>query len=531
MANPVEILNKNRAWYKLNRTKSVLTDQQLPEFWKAVASLKRTATRDFFLLLLLTGLRRSEAQTLRWENVDLHAKTLRIPAELAKNHHEHILPLSDVLVELLTHRKTVSRQFEWVFPRADGKRFLSHQTYSSQLIGKTIGSNFSPHASRRTFVTMASRIGIPHHIVKKLVNHVQFVDVASTYVILSTECLREPMQQITDKFMSLMECGDPSPWWTTSRKTVPTLVEVLQKYLDEKRLRNCTRINYEKALRVDLNDWLNLPVIKITEEMVEVRRNELLKTKASVTVHQTLCVLRAILNFAKQNYETSGGNTVISENPVRNLKRIAESGYSRTYIGDTQLAHWSKALKTGEWVTSRDYLLFLMLSGMRMREAMGLKWSDVDLEQGIILMRAEICKNRHGYCLPLSTFLRDFLLKRKALCGDSAYVFPGKHGSGYLSSCQRIVDRICMKTGHKFNLNDVRRTFINAALKAGISAHLVRKLINSVSSRDNLDFVEVDMEELRAAMEMISQRLIHLMDWNNENIAVADHSSAIDNMA
>lgn len=88
-----------------------------------------------------------------------------------------------------------------------------------------------------------------------------------------------------------------------------------------------------------------------------------------------------------------------------------------------------------------------------------------------------------------------------------------------MSSCQRIVDRICLKTGHKFILNDVRRTFINAALRAGVSAHLVRRLINSVSCRDSLEFVEVDTEELRAAMETISQRLLKLMACNGDNSA------------
>ncbi len=144
------------------------------------------------------------------------------------------------------------------------------------------------------------------------------------------------------------------------------------------------------------------------------------------------------------------------------------------------------------------------------------------------MKRAEICKNRHAYCLPLSKYMRDFLLRRKEICAaDSAYVFPEKNGSGHLSSCQRIVDRICLKTGHKFILNDLRRTLINAALRAGVS-HLVRKLINSVSTRDTLEFVEVDIEELREAMETTSERLLRLLKGNYEKTAFA---CAVDDMA
>lgn len=37
--------------------------------------IENETLRDYLLLVLLTGLRREEAATLKWENVDLAAKT------------------------------------------------------------------------------------------------------------------------------------------------------------------------------------------------------------------------------------------------------------------------------------------------------------------------------------------------------------------------------------------------------------------------------------------------------------------------
>ncbi|KTD24022.1 phage-related integrase [Legionella maceachernii] len=41
-----------------------------------VQQLQNDVFRDYLLLILLTGLRRQEAATLRWDQVDLNAKNL-----------------------------------------------------------------------------------------------------------------------------------------------------------------------------------------------------------------------------------------------------------------------------------------------------------------------------------------------------------------------------------------------------------------------------------------------------------------------
>lgn len=117
IANPVQILSKNRAWYKETHSPDVLADHQLPVWYQAVMSLKSAKIRDFFLLLLLTGLRRGEGLQLKWEQIDFDARVLTIPAEEAKNSNEHKLPLSDFVLALLAQRKADSPDSPWVFPR------------------------------------------------------------------------------------------------------------------------------------------------------------------------------------------------------------------------------------------------------------------------------------------------------------------------------------------------------------------------------------------------------------------------------
>jgi integrase len=108
--NPVLKLNQNKLWYKTNRREMVVPDHKLAAWAEAVMALESTSVRDYLLLLILTGLRRTEAQTLTWADINFGDQTLTIPAERSKNHREHRLPLSDFLLALLAHRKTQTKQ-------------------------------------------------------------------------------------------------------------------------------------------------------------------------------------------------------------------------------------------------------------------------------------------------------------------------------------------------------------------------------------------------------------------------------------
>lgn len=65
------------------------------------------------MLVILTGLRRQDAASLRWEQVDMKTKTLRIID--TKNNVPHTLPLSTYLRNLLQIRLATAKS-DFVFP-------------------------------------------------------------------------------------------------------------------------------------------------------------------------------------------------------------------------------------------------------------------------------------------------------------------------------------------------------------------------------------------------------------------------------
>lgn len=197
--NPVAVLSRTRSWYRIGRRQTVIQRHQLRPWFDAVAALENEGARDFFLLTVLTGLRRSEGLGLTWDRVDLEAGTLTIAD--TKAYRRHTLPLTDFLGELLARRKAETPlDCSWVFADARG-RHLQNLRFALEQVESTSDVSFCVHDLRRTFATVAESLDIPAYALKRLLNHSTGSDVTAGYIIADVERLRAPMQKITDYFL------------------------------------------------------------------------------------------------------------------------------------------------------------------------------------------------------------------------------------------------------------------------------------------------------------------------------------------
>ena len=90
-ANPV--IGSNRPVEGPPRER-VLSDYELLAIWNACG----TGDYDYgriVRVLVLTGCRREEVGGLRWSEIDLFERLIRLPAERCKNGRAHDVPLSD----------------------------------------------------------------------------------------------------------------------------------------------------------------------------------------------------------------------------------------------------------------------------------------------------------------------------------------------------------------------------------------------------------------------------------------------------
>lgn len=201
-ANPVRRLK--RQWYDEPRRTRMVRAEDLPKFYGAVCSLQNAVARDYILLLLFTGFRRGEAATLRWDDIDLTERVIRLSAPHTKAGRKLDLPMSDLVRDLLVARRAIGNA-GFVFPGPGASGHISDTGLPLSTVEKATGIKVSAHDLRRTFITIAESADISPLALKALVNHSLGNDVTAGYVQMTTERLREPVQRVADKIKAL--CG------------------------------------------------------------------------------------------------------------------------------------------------------------------------------------------------------------------------------------------------------------------------------------------------------------------------------------
>lgn len=313
-----------------------------------------------------------------------------------------------------------------------------------------------------------------------------------------------------------------------------TLNTAFEAYLKvRKTLKPSTIAGYRKLMNGPLGVWKDKRLVDITKDMVGARHTSIAenrirnpeKGKAGAYANQAMVFLRAIFNFAMAHYQTKNGEYIIKENPVKRLSETRawyEDVRRDSVITQEQLPKWVNAVmslnvdahgRSAE--VARDYLLFLLFTGLRRSEGACLKWEHVDMQGRTFT----VCNTKNGtdHTLPMSGFLNDLLKKRQS-SKINDYVFPSsvKEG-GYLVEPQQYMDIVTRVSGVNFILHDLRRTFLTIADSVGTPAYVLKKLANHTVKNDvTAGYIVLDIERLRKYMQSISDYIIGISGFNYE---------------
>jgi integrase len=197
--NPVAILSEKREWNKVEGRTDRIYASQIPAWWKAAAA-ERPDVASYFITLILTGQRRSEALAMRWDWLNLEEGILTIPAEFTKAKRQHELLLGTWLKTHLRARKEVCETRgtgPWVFPgHVTGARLVNPEKPRIR-IAKRSGVAFTPHSLRRTFAGIASEQRVQPFVVRRLLNHSKG-SITEAYAQIAPAELRAAMQAVED---------------------------------------------------------------------------------------------------------------------------------------------------------------------------------------------------------------------------------------------------------------------------------------------------------------------------------------------
>lgn len=155
---------------------------------------------------------------MQWRELDNRDKTWIIPGSRTKNGREHLVHLSPLawsIIEDLAAKAPVIAEgrfaYPFVFP-ATPTTYISGFSVAKQAIDETIeeifGSSLEPwrlHDLRRTGATGLASIGVPPHIVERILNHISAKDVGGLTGIYQRFQYAEERKQALLKWTSYVE--------------------------------------------------------------------------------------------------------------------------------------------------------------------------------------------------------------------------------------------------------------------------------------------------------------------------------------
>ena len=161
--NPVAGTNKRA---ENNPRERSLSDAEAAAVWLAAPDNRYG---QIVRLILLTGCRRDEIGGLKWSEIDTEARTITLPRERTKNGQEHIVPLTDAALAIITGCNNERRDRDYVF----GKRGFSDWSHSKAEFNEVVKlkEDWTLHDLRRTVRTGLGKLGVQPHVAEAVLDH------------------------------------------------------------------------------------------------------------------------------------------------------------------------------------------------------------------------------------------------------------------------------------------------------------------------------------------------------------------------
>lgn len=173
------------------------------EFPRFMAAVEASSLRDFFLLALFTGARRSNIQAMRWQDVNLDEFTWTIPK--TKNGDPQTIALPPEAVEIIKARKQAAIVGAvYVFPGIGKTGHLVEPKRAWDQILEAAGlENLRIHDLRRTLGSWQARQGASLTVIGKSLGH-RTQQATAIYSRLDLDPVRVSVEQAT---AAMVEAG------------------------------------------------------------------------------------------------------------------------------------------------------------------------------------------------------------------------------------------------------------------------------------------------------------------------------------
>ena len=163
--NVVELTDAVKYEKKRGNALSIMQQEQF------IKALEGKRVKWLMLFYLYTGVRRSEATSLEWSDINEKERLILIRGTKTYDSYRHILLTDEIKMILEEQRKQTEREFGTRYQSKNPKKIFDYSpSYVSQAFKKLCPTH-RLHDLRHTFITRCAECGINVNVCQQLVGH------------------------------------------------------------------------------------------------------------------------------------------------------------------------------------------------------------------------------------------------------------------------------------------------------------------------------------------------------------------------
>ena len=270
--------------------------------------------------------------------------------------------------------------------------------------------------------------------------------------------------------------------------------------------------SYKDLYEARIRDTLGyMPLKEIKPIHVQQLINNEAKKHKSSTVMQTLICL-------KQMFESAVDNGMIEQTPITKTVKVksGENNERRVLTADEQVRLTQYIQENG--FTHDKIVLFILETGLRFGELLGLKWSDIDFKGRMIHVNRSMCwvseykayvevtpKTKAGARdIPMTDRAYEILKSITVSRIDHIFFTPKRNGKFDINSS---LNWLCKRVGiEKISVHGLRHSFATRCIECGMRPKTLQKIMGHSSLSVTMDlYVHVTedtmIEEMKKLIE------------------------------
>jgi len=261
----------------------------------------------------------------------------------------------------------------------------------------------------------------------------------------------------------------------------------------------------------------NYKLDRITPRMIEDYKIERTANGISPSkVNRELALLKHIYTKAIEWGKAT-------DNPVKRVKMFRENNQRVRFLEKEEI----KKLMDSCENFLKPIIAIAFNTGMRQGEIINLRWADIDLIRGVILVRNP--KNGQPRYIPMNSFVKYIFEKLNSVRDnlDNPYIFyyNGEKPLTRFGLIRGAFNRAVEKAGIKdFHFHDLRHTFASHLIMSGADIMTVKELLGHKTLLMTLRYSHLSPNFKKSAVELLGQKLDTF--WTLSGNAVGTTESA-----